>query len=441
MYAKSLQKYFLTQNKETCGGEKGSNVSLTVKENDDDVAETPLVKSLSSVSELIDFLTARIDDNDRFFLVIRCSATLKRQLTIWDRQSKKKSPTMKLMVHFAWEEGIDTGAIHKEFLSNIIPDISREMFPNGAPIDSMLNVHNGWFRICGEIVVVSLVNGGPPPCFLDESVYRMLADLQSVDIQNLNISKHLTSSEIEFLKEIEKPAHYKDFIIDNGYTGVISHSNLSDIIGIMLISIVTKRLMYLKEFFLELELFGFGSILKNNVELLKELFVVTDNEVDANFVVSALTANFSATVGKRRKDEGLIIDYFQDMLISLEDGKVSGQPEPLAYLHGDKGIEGSVEFEDDTVASETTPDLSPVGIFKWLTGQRHKSLNGEKVEITVDFDHECLNRNPDHKICFPIVGACEKNILLPVSHMISSTEEFQRIFLLAFCKGKVFSRC
>ena len=34
-----------------------------------------------------------------------------------------------------------------------------------------------------------------------------------------------------------------------------------------------------------------------------------------------------------------------------------------------KGIEGSIEFEDDTVASKTTPDLSPAGIFKWLTGQ------------------------------------------------------------------------
>ena len=90
----------------------------------------------------------------------------------------------------------------------------------------------------------------------------------------------MTSSEVEFIKEIEKePAHYKDFITDNGYTGVISHSNLSDIIRTMLINIVTKRLMYLKEFFLGLELFGFGSILKNNVELFKELSVVTDNDV------------------------------------------------------------------------------------------------------------------------------------------------------------------
>ena len=146
------------------------------------------------------------------------------------------------MVHFAGEEGIDTDAIHKEFFS--ISDVSREMFPNGAPIDSMLNVHNIWFRICGEIVFFSLVNGGPPPCFLDESMYRMLVDLQSVDIQSLNISKHLTSSEIELIKEIEKePAHYKDFTIGDSYTGVISHSSLSDIIGTMLISIVTERLI------------------------------------------------------------------------------------------------------------------------------------------------------------------------------------------------------
>ena len=58
--------------------------------------------------------------------------------------------------------------------------------------------------------------------------------------------------------------------------GVISHSNLTDIIGMMLppmpISTVKKRLMYLKEFFLGLELFGFGSIQRNNVELFKITF-------------------------------------------------------------------------------------------------------------------------------------------------------------------------
>ena len=53
----------------------------------------------------------------------------------------------------------------------------------------MLNVRNGWFRICGEIVVVLLINGGPSPFFLDESVYRMLVDIQVVDILKLGLSK------------------------------------------------------------------------------------------------------------------------------------------------------------------------------------------------------------------------------------------------------------
>ena len=102
-------------------------MSPTVKENDDDIAETPLVESVSSVSELIDVLTARIVDKDQFFLVIRRGATLKRQLAIWDRQSKKKSPTMKLMVHFAGEEGIDTGAIHKVSLKHYLRHIKRDV--------------------------------------------------------------------------------------------------------------------------------------------------------------------------------------------------------------------------------------------------------------------------------------------------------------------------
>ena len=77
---------------------------------------------------------------------------------------------MKLMVHYDGEEGIDMGAFTKEYLSETISNISSCVFNEGAPIDSMLYVHNGYFRICGEITVVSLVSGGPPPCFFEENV-------------------------------------------------------------------------------------------------------------------------------------------------------------------------------------------------------------------------------------------------------------------------------
>ena len=179
--------------------------------------------------------------DDHFFLVIRRGATLQCKLAIWDRQSKKKLLKMKLMVHYAGEGGIDTGAITKEYLSETISNIPSCVFPEGAPIDSMLYVHNGYFRICGEIAVVSLVNGGPPPCFFEENVYKMLCDPNSVDLQNLSMKEHLTSKEVDKTRDMENnPTKHREYIIENGYTDFISPSNINDIIGTVLVSIVTK---------------------------------------------------------------------------------------------------------------------------------------------------------------------------------------------------------
>ena len=221
-------------------------------------------EKFSTIPELINFVSTKIQMDDQFFLVIRRGATLPRKLAIWDRQSKKKSPKMKLMVRYAGEDGIDTGAITKEYLSETISNIKSCVFPEGAPIDSMLYVHNGYFRICGEITVVSLVNGGPPPCFFEKNVYKMLCHPNSVDLHNLSMKEHLTSKEVEKMRDMENnPTERRQYIIENGYKGFISPLNVNDVIGTVLVTIATKRSTYLKEFFTGLELLGFGLILKD----------------------------------------------------------------------------------------------------------------------------------------------------------------------------------
>ena len=175
-----------------------------------------------------------------------------------------------------------------------LSNISSCVFPERAPTDSMLYVHNGYFRICGEIAFISLVNGGPPLCFFEENVYKMLCDPNSVDLQNLSMKEHLTSKEVEKMTYIENnPTEHREYIIENRYTGFISPSNINDIIGTVLVSIVTKRLTYLEEFYTGLELLGFGLILKINSELLKPIFVAQVEEVDANFLVASIKATFS----------------------------------------------------------------------------------------------------------------------------------------------------
>ena len=74
-----------------------------------------------------------------------------------------------------------------------------------------------------------------------------------------------------------------------------------------------------------------------------------------------------------------------------------------------------------------------------VTGQKHVPINGENLKIQVYFDHDCTTRNNLHTICFPVVGSCGKDITLPVEHMKIS-EDFKRVFLLAFCKGQTFGR-
>jgi hypothetical protein len=116
---------------------------------------------------------------------------------------------------------------------------------------------------------------------------------------------------------------------------------------------------------------------------------------------------------------------------------VTGYTEALAW----KGKGAKQDDDDDGPTSSpdrfNTPDMTPAAVMGWLTGQRHRDLV-EKKPIYVRFDHECMERNPRHKLCFPHVGACGREITFPVVHM-SSSDSFNDVFLTVFCKGQAFS--
>ena len=252
----------------------------------------------------------------------------------------------------------------------------------------MLYVHNGYFRICGDSTVVSLVNGGPPPCFFEENVCKMLCDPNSVDLQNVCMKEHLTSKEV---------------------------------VGTVLVSLVTKRLTYLKEFYTCLELLGTGLILKSNSELLKPVFVGQVEEVDANIFLASIKATFSELGTNRRNIEEMIIDYLQDTIISLEDEEVAGETEQPAYLQtNDRDCcfsEGKI-YSD--VIDRVKPKMSAASVFQWLTGERHKPANVEKITVMVESDHDCLESN-NNRCC---------------SHEFK--QKLQKSVFTAYCKVKYF---
>ena len=142
-----------------------------------------------------------------------------------------------------------SGALAKEFLTENISDINDTFFPDGSPIHSTNDIHSGNFRACGELTAVSLVQGGPPPCFLDDKVYKTLVTSKDIDFTNPSLVELLTSKENEMIDQIKDDVlTFQDTIIDHGFTGQISQANVDSIISSIVVSIVSKRMLCLNEF-------------------------------------------------------------------------------------------------------------------------------------------------------------------------------------------------
>ncbi|KAJ7352803.1 hypothetical protein OS493_033865 [Desmophyllum pertusum] len=58
-------------------------------------------------------------------------------------------------------------------------------------------------------------------------------------------------------------------------------------------------------------------------------------KVDANYLFSLMAPQFSPEGSSHRYSEEQVMDYFQDFLLSLEDDKVTGYREPVAWKAGD----------------------------------------------------------------------------------------------------------
>mgnify|MGYP000704187300 CR=1 FL=1 len=114
------------------------------------------------------------------------------------------------------------------------------------------------------------------------------------------------------------------------------------------------------------------------------------------------------------------MDSFQDFLISLEGHeKVSGYAEAVSWNYEDGDGVSEISSPDRTPReeSQTAADIRATGLLSWLTGQSHQPMNEDPLTIYVNFDNECLMRNPKHTICFPCVASCGRELTLLVTHI------------------------
>ncbi|MEQ2227513.1 hypothetical protein ILYODFUR_038335, partial [Ilyodon furcidens] len=175
--------------------------------------------------------------------------------------------------------------------------------------------------ICGEIIATSLVQGGPAPNFFSTWSYHFLCHGQVTNEDLLEVTDTEIQNLIQKVEDAEGETlrHLSDAIVACGYTGPIHSDRKKAIIdairlhsGIRLIPMLTQ----LRE---GLAINGLDELLPHHHQVFQPLFLPGNlKEVDADFILQALSPQFSEKGSVRHRKEVKIINFLQDFLQNLE---------------------------------------------------------------------------------------------------------------------------
>ena len=126
-------------------------------------------------------------------------------------------------------------------------------------------------------------------------------------LKSTELERYFVPDEHECFSQIKiNPVEHSAFILENGYTGVINVENADNILGAIIVSISSRRILYLNEF-----LRGIKETLLENKTLLRSLFINSfDTAVNANYVFSLVEPTFSEEGSFWKSVQKNMLDHF-----------------------------------------------------------------------------------------------------------------------------------
>ncbi|XP_067248453.1 uncharacterized protein [Chanodichthys erythropterus] len=373
---------------------------------------------ISCEDDVICHAASQINTTKTFEICVSRDNMVERGLKLWKRQ-KTGTANNPLKITFLGEPGVDTGEPRKEFLSTMVAGIEKRLFEGDAkkgkmPKYSLNDLDNELFKVAGEIFAVSIAQGGPAPRFMQEWCYEYLV---TGNIKRDGVHDTEISPLIKMIEDASDLSNYTKEILDCGYTGPINTDHKESILRALALHITTKRIPMLQQLREGLKIYDLIKVMQRKPQECHNLFVIGYNDkVDSHYILSHLAPEMSPTGSIKQVKESKIMEFFQDFLLELEDT----QPE-------------------DEASGET---LSEPKIMQWMTGQAHRHLlvsEREKFKIVIKFDHCCLQRMPNHTVCYPVVSACTNTITFPVVHMVDY-ESFKTLLQTAVAYGASFDK-
>ncbi|KAJ7998256.1 hypothetical protein DPEC_G00220740 [Dallia pectoralis] len=292
-----------------------------------------------------------------------------------------------------------------------------------SPRYSLTDLDKDFYKTVGQILSVSLAQGGPAPGFFSDWSYSYRCsgkmDQKAVNKEDMGDTQfkllidRVESSTDDTILELA------DEILSCGYTGVVSNENKESIIRAITLHAVLRLQPMLEQLREGMQLYGLLSIMKQYPEICRPLFVPEGvTKVNAEFIMASIHPQRSEHGSTRHQVELEMMNFIQDFLYEID----------MEQRHTDD--------------QDSPHQITPARFLQWVTGQGHiPILPSEKREFAVRlrFNHDCNTDYGDiHKVCYPVVSACAQTITLPVKHM-TTYETFRKVLTDAFHLGQEFS--
>uniref|UniRef100_UPI0037E9816A G2/M phase-specific E3 ubiquitin-protein ligase-like n=1 Tax=Semicossyphus pulcher TaxID=241346 RepID=UPI0037E9816A len=271
-------------------------------------AQTPVFEP-KHVEDVLCFLQHQVDTTTEFKLCVHRDDLPDRGILQWKRK-KSATPVSALKVVYIGEAGIDTGALRKEFLTDMISGIENRFFEGTGshgknPMYSLTDLDNDNFRVVGEIMAVSLAQGGPPPAFLKEWCYNFLCtgevDFNSLSLEDVSdLESCLLISKVQDAADSQSLMLCADEIVSCGYTSQIKMDSKDGIIRAIVLHSTTRLIPMLQQLQKGMKLYGLVDQMGGNPEACRSLFV--PGEIIKRMMIPSSSEGGKVCLQSREKD-------------------------------------------------------------------------------------------------------------------------------------------
>ncbi|XP_041644921.1 uncharacterized protein LOC121510767 [Cheilinus undulatus] len=232
------------------------------------------------------------------------------------------------------EEAVDLGGPRREFLRLLIKALADSDIFSGP--EGNLNlalsasaVRDDRYFIAGRAIAVSLVHGGPPPCFLSRTLFTCLTEGPDAccpvleDITDIDLYSQLKKiSEAKTLKELQQFAEpLTDYLANAGclrpLTSLADKDKLVE--DVLMFQVVQRVHGPLERFSDGLKTLGVLQKMKLHPEAFRPVMCYSPGTLTAEIMEELFDIRWSEVGSNNRADENRVVAYWRDYLQDAEE--------------------------------------------------------------------------------------------------------------------------